>query len=528
MMEQPGCARIPQIHETAVQLNRGSDFAYRYAYARSADTRLADDTGQDYLTFRRDGQTFIFALCDGVSQSFYGDLAARFLGDSLLAWVGDGLPANLNRVTIRSVLTEYLQALTPSATELVQQRPLPEDIPAMLRDVLEQKRGMGSESTFVCGRIDLPTPQFPQGRIVFAWMGDSRLRLWGPDGERSGDLGGEFKTEQRWSSRRGPVGGEPHVFVISLEQDGRRVLFGLMAYSDGLSSLDRRTRSPSNFALQDLIDQAGKAATSDDIAFLEVWLGPLPERVEALPLLAPQLLETALQAKHLRAAWRSVPGADRYEVKLRDGEAQTWKVNSTTWESPPLDPGRYQVQVRAVRDEEPGEWSEMWEVEAPVLAVPARPVVPTVPRPPVVTPPPPAPPPRRPAWPLWAAIAGGLILCLIGLLGVWVLPAGNQLRNLFFHPTDTLSPTVIPAATPTSIPTPAPTFISSPATTPSPTLTPTLTATLTPTIGPVPSSPLSTPMIEPTFAPSPTESPILTAPTAEIPTPTDTPAPGMP
>lgn len=532
--------RIDQNRETPVQIVRGQSLAYRYAYARSADTRKANDVGQDYLAFGQDNATFIFALCDGVSQSFYGDLAARLLGDAVLAWLNDGLPPGLDREAIRAALAARLHALTASATEQVQRRPLPEDIPPMLRDVLEQKRGMGSESTFICGRIDLPGPQFPQGRVVLAWMGDSRLRLWGPGGERSADLGGEFKTEQRWSSRRGLVGNGPHVFAEPLEQNGRRTLLGLMAYSDGLGALDRYTRPPSNFALQDLIDRAGEAAVSDDISFLEIWLGPLPERVEAPPSPPPQVLEAGLRDDRLRATWRPVLGATHYEVELRDGEARLWQVNATTWESPPLSPGQYRLRVRAVHDEEPSMWSEAQKVTiaAPVVTLPQ------VPGPAVTAPPPPTPAPpvpmsvasqapssavasalpratptavtpapatRTPALsrrrlPFWISAAGGAAaLLLIVALGTFVVYP--LIANLVATPTPTATAT--PTHTPTFTPSPTstPTATSTPTFTPTatPTATATPTETPTPTLTPTPVPPAAT--TTPEFSPLPTPSP---------------------
>ena len=80
MLEPVSKVSLSQSSETAVQTAQRDVFAYRCAYRRSADTRTTDDLGQDYLTFYERENTFAFALCDGVSQSFYGGLAARMLG----------------------------------------------------------------------------------------------------------------------------------------------------------------------------------------------------------------------------------------------------------------------------------------------------------------------------------------------------------------------------------------------------------------------------------------------------------------
>ena len=86
---------------------------------------------------------------------------------------------------------------------------------------------------------------------------DTRLRLWGPDGERTAELGDLSQMAQRWSSCRGPVNGEINVFAAPVDRDGRRALTRLLAYSDGLAILDPFVMPPSNAELADLIDQAG-------------------------------------------------------------------------------------------------------------------------------------------------------------------------------------------------------------------------------------------------------------------------------
>ena len=361
---------VAQDQETTVQLTKVKPFSYRYAYARSADTAAASDIGQDYLALRHDDRTFVFALCDGVSQSFYGNLAARLLGDALVTWLWDELPPGGDDAAIGAALNARLLALTAPATELVQQHPLPNGLALMLREVLEQKRASGSDSTFVCGRIDLPCDELPQGRLILAWMGDSRLRIWGPEGERSAELGGCFDTAQRWSSRRGPVKGRPNVYVSPLTRDGRPVILSLAAYSDGLSRLDGR-QPPSNFGFQAAVDDAHDGAASDDISHLELWLGPVPAHIKAAPLPAHQDVAVTSVADGAQVNWSPVPHASSYQVQLRNGEIVTWTAASPPYRLPALPAGRCQVRVRAMQAEEPGVWSALCDLETPALPIPA-------------------------------------------------------------------------------------------------------------------------------------------------------------
>jgi len=513
MAESSRTLRVSQDRELPVQVVRGQALAYRFAYARSADSRAAGDVGQDYLAARERERTFAFALCDGVSQSFYGDLAARYLGDALVDWLLERLPPAGDPGTIRTALTAHLRDLTGPATELVQRQPLPPDVPPMLRDVLNEKRALGSESTFVCGRIDLPDHDSPSGRIVLAWMGDSRLRLWRGDSALPVALGGVFETAQRWSSRRGLVGGTLNVHVAPLQQAGQPVT-RLMAYSDGLSALDGRGQDLADQAIQALIARAGEAATSDDISFLEVWVGPVPLHIEKVPFPAVVLLDVGLYVRRIRAAWRPVAGARQYEVEVRDGKARRWQVSETTWESPEMSSGDYRLRVRAWRDEVPGEWSEERQVSVPSLVKPVKRRLFAVPR----------------EWriPLRVGcVTAALGFVVLAILTGLALPETGPLHGLIFGPARTLTPTITVKPAKTTMPssTPMPAWVPTPTETPRSTESPTIVPTSQPTRTPGGAkSPRPTPTPEPTEPPIDTSSP-LPSPPPGGPTPAETPKP---
>ena len=264
---------VRQDGETGVREIVAGHFRLRYLYARSSDCRQSNDPGQDYIALRQDGRRLVFALCDGVSQSFYGDLAARFLGDALVEWLWNVLPSNeLQQESVRQALHGYLTDLTDAATRLVRQVPIPADAPSLLRDALEQKRAIGSEATFVCGSIEMPGPDLPQGRVVLAWLGDAELQLWGKERDRTGELGAEWIEARRWSTKIGPKGGPIGVFIGRLE-GVRRVL----AYSDGIASLrERLGRGIDDSELAREVERLGEMPTSDDVSFLEIEVLPEP------------------------------------------------------------------------------------------------------------------------------------------------------------------------------------------------------------------------------------------------------------
>ncbi len=282
---------LPQTTETPVSAHLGARFGYRVAYARSADSQAHNDKGQDYLTLRADDERLAFALCDGVSQSFMGDLAAQLVGEALVDWLWQALPDNAEASAIQAPLAEFLNQQAPIAAETVRTFALAPDLLPMIRDVLERKRELGTETTFIGGCVDVTA-----GRLTLAWMGDSRVRLWGAEGELTGKLLGEdkFLTAERWSSRRGLVG-ELHVAILPL-----RRLKRVLAYTDGLGAYDGQLNQHlSDADLNRLISASKALPTSDDVSVMEVWLGQRPAPFKPAPDPAPHATMVALPAVKL-------------------------------------------------------------------------------------------------------------------------------------------------------------------------------------------------------------------------------------
>lgn len=250
--------QVSQAHETPVTVLARAGYQCRYAYARSCDSRTADDVGQDQLVLVADDQLLTFALCDGVSQSFIGSLASRLLAEALIDWLEH--TAGGDTKTLTHTLTDRLTTLVKEVQPAVDEFVLADDLAPMLRQVLEQKRSLGSESTFVTGCVDLANQ-----RVVLAWMGDSRIRLWGTDSERTRELGDTFHTSERWSSHKGLVG-VPHVQIFPTSGISR-----ILLYSDGLSRLNPIDQALTDEELDELIKAAGDDPESDDISVLEVW-----------------------------------------------------------------------------------------------------------------------------------------------------------------------------------------------------------------------------------------------------------------
>ncbi len=479
--------QLSQKHETQVQVIQENDLAYRFAYARAKEIQEADDSGQDYLTVLNLKTVLVFALCDGVSQSFMGDLAARYLGDALVEWLKDPSRITTSHKSIRDALDAHLRELTKAATEEVQRYPLPQNIPPMLREVLEQKRKIGSQTTFVCGRIDLPCQEFPNGHLVLAWMGDSRLRVWSKDGTAL-SLNGNFETAQRWSSNRGPLNGQPNVYVSSLEPTIGRI----MAYTDGLSALDDWQESPSNTTVDKLIADAELTPQNDDITFFEIRVGESPTEWsrEVVPLPAPEIKAVGVREGSLYLTWKPTAETTHYEIDYNDKHDTTQSVN---WKVVNPEPGSYRIRLRAWQKATPGTWSnwqqvtvpEVEGIKAPVSSVPQHSSLSNA----------------------SFVVVGAGVLTMSLILWAFFSPGGPFHRVIVKEPTPTIAYPVVeaqPSPTVALLPVSvlatsalSPTTVASPTPSLSLTATATLEATMTPSL-----TPLSTTVLSPIETPA--------------------------
>lgn len=429
----------------------GERFSYRFAFDRSADSIKANEPGQDYIAIIAADDRIAFVLCDGVSQSFYGDLAARILGDQLVAWLWENGTNHIqNQSLLTASLSQFLSQLTEFATQQVSQFVFPPEMSSMLQSVLEKKRALGSEATFTSGFIDLANE-----RCYLSWMGDSRLRIWDKNGEKTHELLGEeaFQTSERWSTRRGMVGKLHSVLIPTAN------VIRLTTYSDGLARLDHHLINgpSSDQTLTKIIEESKLLAGSDDISFLEISFNPHPETIISLPK-APSKLEVLTNRDHQRfiVSWSPVKSANQYEVAIQSPRG--WQIIST--DKPYLERNykalpwqAHTISVRAWIGEEVSEWSkpiklqlEPFAISPRLQEVPTSPVMPIPTTPSITRPQMIHPPARIPLWKriplrLRYGIGGLLVLVFIGAILVVTQPNPPP-----FLQTATPTPTAVPPA----------------------------------------------------------------------------------
>lgn len=278
-----------------------------YLYARSADSVEAHTIGQDYLAFRYGEHDLAFAVCDGVGQSFMGDLAARLVGNGLVDWLWEMERPKDGEAFARAV-TAALNALTAHSAEAVRAFRLPEGLPPILVQALEMQRQYGSESMFVAGRLALGDSA---PWVALCWLGDSPVAAIDIDGQLM-DLGPRGHTSERWNALTG-VKGAVHTWVGSAERVAR-----VAGYTDGLGV----EHVPTDADLARLMERWAAQPPADDASLFDVRLAPSPQTTgQEKPPAPHELRVPTFEADRQRPI--AVEGKPRTPIKdIRPIEAQ--------------------------------------------------------------------------------------------------------------------------------------------------------------------------------------------------------------
>jgi hypothetical protein len=356
---------LNQHTDTPARREVSPGLALTYLYDRSRDSKKTNAPGQDFVTFRHEAGRLAFAVCDGVSQSFYGDLAARFLGERLAHWLWAHPSRDWgDQAGFEAALTEALIAWTADGSALVRDKQVNPTLPQIVKDALERKRDNGSEAMFVAGVIDVGARH-----LAACWMGDMCLWLWGEHGEAVPFEEAAWETKERWSTRLGPKSGagqgRPHTLIRALDD-----VLRVTVHTDGIGSRAGDLRTISLAGLNRLAADLNAAPASDDLAILDIDLQAHPpgEPLPAPTISQPDPAEAAL-------VWDAIPGAEGYRVQVEQGGAQwTVDVPSAAYFLPPeVDlSAAFRVQALALEGT-PGLWSAPYTIRPLLLAPPDAP-----------------------------------------------------------------------------------------------------------------------------------------------------------
>ena len=188
-------------------------------FKKCQESHLQNEPSQDSLSLIWGESQIVAVLCDGVSQSFYGNLAAYEVSTQLSRYLWD----NRNRCVSAHEVTMFLNSLQKEIATLVQRQQLPENLPPIVRNVLEKRREYGSETVLAACVIETQrsfADVYVLGNIRVTWRGKgdtSRTRVL-PDRER-------------WSSKHG-CKGIPEVRYWHIQP-----FISLSLLSDGLAEV---------------------------------------------------------------------------------------------------------------------------------------------------------------------------------------------------------------------------------------------------------------------------------------------------
>ena len=258
-----GRVSLPQDKETPLTPRQTAFGTALALYNRSIDSIQADTIGQDYVTFRYSPTDLSFAVCDGVGQSFMGDLAARLLGDSLIDWLWAATKPD-SAEAYSQAIASALDALTEKTGQAVTDYQLPPSLPGILVQALENQRAYGSESMFVAGRLALGADPW----VGLCWLGDSPVAAVDIDGKLV-DLGPKGHTSERWNATTG-LKGTVHTWVGPAKNVAR-----VVGYTDGLGL----NHAPTDAELARMVEEWTARPPSDDASLFDVRLAPSPQTV---------------------------------------------------------------------------------------------------------------------------------------------------------------------------------------------------------------------------------------------------------
>ena len=250
-------ASNPFQHEPLQRLTRGGLRA-RVMHSPASESIDAGAPSQDYLFLTERGARVAFAVADGVSSSFFAEIAAKELATGLAQWLTD--VALLDEISLKTSLNHFLSDLAVQVQRQVEVFEVPPTVVGFVRQELERRREYGSEAMVACGVIE----RFgPSPRLAVAWLGDAHLRIWSRDGTVL-DL--EGSVDDRWSTTRG-TRGSVNVWMSPAARVCR-----LLACTDGVSfALDAVASLPDD-RLRAELQVIADAPSSDDIAFLDIGL----------------------------------------------------------------------------------------------------------------------------------------------------------------------------------------------------------------------------------------------------------------
>lgn len=245
---------LPQYAEFYVPA-RGSGEGTRVClgYRRCSEFDEGDQPGQDYAVVRCGGGYVVGVVADGVSRSFYGNLAAEYVSD----WLVDELWRRRADVPQSDSMESLLKEAEARFSEHIKEYQIPKTVEPYLVQILERKRPKGSQAVFAAFVLNVA-----KAELALYQVGDIKALV---HNSRPEPESVESAAEGRWSSA-----GKSRLL---LKKSEFKNVGGLVIKSDGASPEWGRSLGEGALGLEQFGLMANARAPVDDISFIAVRLG---------------------------------------------------------------------------------------------------------------------------------------------------------------------------------------------------------------------------------------------------------------
>ena len=228
----------------------GLKWVVSLGYRRWKDFDLGNQPGQDFAVVRGGVDHVVGVVADGVSQSFYGNIASKSLSTALVEMLWGNRVQPLSETSLK----ERLGELAKKVNDEVEEFNIPPSLGRIHQDALENMRRQGSQAVFAAfvlnlGKGDLTLYQVSDVNALVHYFNGSGEQIRAP------------KTG-RWSTA---ATGRLH-----LRMSRRSDVSGIVIKSDGIGEDWGRTLGEAVINKTSFEQLANDFAGSDDVSFIAI------------------------------------------------------------------------------------------------------------------------------------------------------------------------------------------------------------------------------------------------------------------
>jgi Protein phosphatase 2C len=292
----------------------GGDHSVRVSlgYRRCLDFDEGNHPGQDYATVRIGGDYIVGIVADGVSQSFYGNIAAQRVSQ----WLLEKLWNHRSHPPDQKILERALTGLEKHIAPEIESVQIPEHVSEIMKTALEKTRASGSQTVFAAFVSN------GKGAVRLYQVGDITAVLHNSAGEVEVI---KAHPKGRWSSA-----GKSRFEMLVTDRTG---LSSILIKSDGMNN-DWGLNSTDDRITKDAFEQsAPELAGKDDVSFIAVT------QLNTRSVHADAVLDSITTPRPDAPSPANVP--DKHQSVLGEGEIKVIGERVKSQSLPAKNPARW-------------------------------------------------------------------------------------------------------------------------------------------------------------------------------------------